>query len=406
MHVLFVEPGFPKNQREFVRALRAVGAQVTGIGESPLEAFDPDLKSWMHAYERVRSVVDENALRDAVRRCQARGWVDRLETTVEAHILAVARVREACTIPGTSVRTAFLCRDKPAMKDALRAAGIPCAQSIGTTDAGECRDFASRVGFPVILKPRDAAGASGTYKAGNAQELEAAIRACGLAQGRNVAVEEFIEGHEGFYDTLTVEGGVVHDFASHYFPTVLEAMRTRWISPQIVCTNRLDLEPYRELRELGGKVIRALGITTSATHMEWFFGPKGLKFSEIGCRPPGVRVWDLYSAANDLDLYVEWARTIVHGRTDRKPSRRYAAGLIALRPDRDGRITRYEKVDELRQRYGQDLIETHFPPPGTPTQGVEAGYMANAWVQMRHKDFDALRGMLNWVGENVKVRAE
>jgi hypothetical protein len=140
--------------------------------------------------------------------------------------------------------------------------------------------------------------------------------------------------------------------------------------------------------------------------MEWFFGPKGLKFSEIGCRPPGVRVWDLYSAANDLDLYVEWARTIVHGRTDRKPSRRYAAGLIALRPDRDGRITRYEKVDELRQRYGQDLIETHFPPPGTPTQGVEAGYMANAWVQMRHKDFDALRGMLNWVGENVKVRAE
>ena len=37
---------------------------------------------------------------------------------------------------------------------------------------------------------------------------------------------------------------------------------------------------------MGQRVIEALGIGTSATHMEWFFGPKGLRFSEIGCRPP------------------------------------------------------------------------------------------------------------------------
>ena len=47
--------------------------------------------------------------------------------------------------------------------------------------------------------------------------------------------------------------------------------------------------------------------------MEWFFGPKGLKFSEIGCRPPGVGAWDLYPSGNDLDLYREWAHAIVHG---------------------------------------------------------------------------------------------
>ena len=43
-----------------------------------------------------------------------------LEATVEAHVLPAARVREACQIPGTSVHTAWLCRDKPAMKEALR----------------------------------------------------------------------------------------------------------------------------------------------------------------------------------------------------------------------------------------------------------------------------------------------
>jgi formate-dependent phosphoribosylglycinamide formyltransferase (GAR transformylase) len=405
MNILFVEPGFPKNQREFVRALQQAGARVTGIGESPLAALDHELKSWMQHYEQVRSVVDEGALLAAAQRCQAREWVDRIECTVEAHILAVANVREACSIPGTSVRTAFLCRDKPAMKEVLREAGIPCAQSIGTQDAQAAREFAARVGFPVILKPRDAAGASGTHKAADAGQLEGAIQACGFDRGRSVAVEEFIEGHEGFYDTLCIEGRVVHDFACHYFPNVLEAMRTRWISPQIVCTNRIDDPTYRAVREMGQKVISALGIGTSATHMEWFFGPKGLKFSEIGCRPPGVRVWDLYGAANDFDLYVEWAKAVVHGRTESKPSRKYATGMIALRPDKDGVIERYEGADELQKRFGAHVIDAYLPPAGTATQGVEAGYMANAWVRMKHTNYDELRKMLDAVGQTLKVRA-
>ena len=31
--------------------------------------------------------------------------------------------------------------------------------------------------------------------------------------------------------------------------------------------------------------------------------------------------------------------------------------------------------------------------------------MANAWVRMRHPDYDTLRGMLDDVGRNVRVRA-
>jgi len=405
VHVLFIEPGFPRNQREFVRGLHAAGARVTGIGESPVEMLDRDLKSWLYGYERVGSVTNEHALEDAVRRIQGREWVDRLEATVEAHIMPAAHVREACEIPGTSTRTAFLCRDKPAMKEVLRDAGVPCAQSTGATSADEVRAFAESVGYPLILKPRDAAGAAGTFRADDADQLEDAIRACRVDAGMPTAVEEFIEGHEGFYDTLCIDGQPVHDFVSHYYPNVLEAMRTRWISPQIVVTNRLDSAGYEEVKELGKRVIDVLEVGTSATHMEWFFGPKGLKFSEIGCRPPGVSVWDLYGAGNDLDMYVEWAKAIVHGGTDARASRRFSTGMIALRPDRDGRIAGYEGWDEVREHFADRIIDHHFPPPGTQTQGVEGGYMANAWVRMRHPDFDGLRATMDAVGETVKVRA-
>ena len=406
MHVILVEPCFPTNQREFARGLAAAGATVIGIGERPKESLDGELQHWLAHYEQVGSVCDEPALERTVRAIQQRVPVARLEATIEAHIEPAARVREACGIPGTTTRTAYLCRDKPAMKEVLRAAGVPCAQSTGAASADEVRAFAAQVGLPLIIKPRSAAGASGTHRADSAEDLERVIRISGVDRGAPVAVEEFIEGHEGFYDTLTIGGEVVHEFVSHYYPNVLEAMRTRWISPQFIATNRVESAPgYAELKEMGRKVIQALGIGTSATHMEWFYGPKGLKFSEIGCRPPGVRAWDLYCAGDEIDLYREWAMAVVHGRTSQTPTHRYAAGIIALRPDRDGTIQGYSGLEEIQHAYGAWILDRHLPPAGTPTQGVEAGYMANAWIRMRHPDYDELRHMLDTVGRTVKVHA-
>ena len=123
MNVVLVEPFFPANQRQFARALAEAGATVIGIGEYGLDALDDELKGWLYHYERVPSVTDVPALTQAVRWVQDKLWVDRLEATVEAHTMAAAQVREACTIPGTSVRTAWLCRDKPSMKEALRVGG-------------------------------------------------------------------------------------------------------------------------------------------------------------------------------------------------------------------------------------------------------------------------------------------
>ncbi|HMO13748.1 MAG TPA: ATP-grasp domain-containing protein [Pirellulaceae bacterium] len=407
MNIIFIEPTFPANQREFVRALKSVGATVIGIGEAHRDSLDDNLKSWLFEYIQVNSVTNVESVTRAVKFVQSRLWVDRLESTIEAHILPIAQVRERCTIPGLSVHTCFLCRDKPAMKEALRNAEVPCAASIGSGNRNEILEFAQKVGYPLIVKPRSGAGASGTSRVDELEALEAALVAAAVGNGGEVAVEEFVEGHEGFYDTITINGHVVLEFVTHYFPNVLDAMRHRWISPQFITTNRIDsTDTYDEVKHLGRRVIQALNIETAATHMEWFFGPKGLRFSEIGCRPPGVRAWDLYNVANDLDLYVEWANAIVHGAVSTRPSRRFSAGVIALRPDRDGLISHYDGLEDIHARFGEFIIDCHLPPENTPTQPIEAGYMANAWIRLKHPDFDHLRYMLDEVGRVVQVRAK
>ncbi len=408
MNIIFVEPGFPANQRRFVHALASVGANVYGIGESEEGHLGDDLRDAMSGYYRVGSVTNVDQMVEAVRHIQDHVWVDGLEATVEAHTMPAAHVREATGIPGTSVRTTWLCRDKPSMKEALRQVGVPTAASAAVDSAAEAHAFADQVGYPLILKPRSGAGAQGTSRVDNDEDLMRALQSFAAEGATSIAIEEFVEGHEGFYDTITLEGKVVHDWATHYYPNVLEAMRHRWISPQFITTNRID-DPsndfYREVRELGQRVIEGLGIETSATHMEWFYGPKGLKFSEIGCRPPGVGAWDLYSAANEVDVYREWAHVITHRAPEHSMKRSFAAGIVALRPDHDGQITGYSGVDEMQARYGEWILDAHFPPEGYGTQAVEAGYMANAYVRLRHPDYDTAQSMLDDIGRTIHVHA-
>ena len=406
MNVVFVEPFFPSNQRQFARALAEAGATVIGIGEYGVESFDDDLKGWLHHYERVPSVTDADALTRAVRWVQDKLWVDRLEATIEAHTMAAAQVREACTIPGTSVRTAWLCRDKPSMKEVLRSAGVPTAASAAVDSAAGAREFAERAGFPLILKPSSGAGASGTVRVDSVAELDDALGVFGGQGVESIAVEEFVEGHEGFYDTIAVDGHVAVDFVSHYYPNVLEAMRTRWISPQFVSTNRLDTAPeyggaagdgrpgnhragHRHVGHAHGVVLRAEGAAVLRDRLP--AARRGRLGPVLGRQRHGP-VPGLGGRHR--------AR---RGRT--VPSRRFASGIVALRPSQDGVISGYSGVDELQQQYGEWVIDAHLPSPGTPTQGVEAGYMANAYVRMRHPDYDTLRGMLDAVGRTLHVYA-
>lgn len=406
MHVIFLAPHFPANQRRFVRGLKAVGARVTGIGDAPVERLDNELRGLLDAYEYVPSVTNAGAVFDAVRRVQRRGpWVHKLEAVVEAHMLCAAKVREATGIPGLSLASVNLCRDKAVMKEHLRAQGLPCARSAPVSSSEEGLAFARAVGFPLIVKPRDGAGAAGTSRVDDEASLLRALAAGGVDGGRSLLLEEFVTGHEGFYDTLTVSGRVVFDGISHYYPNVLEGMRDRGAHPMIVTTNRVNAPGYAQVRELGRKVNAAMGISTSATHMEWFYGDKGLYFSEIGARPPGCNFWDLYCAANDMDLYTEWARAVVWGDTWSSPTRRFAGGLVAIRPNRDGIVQGYAGAEEIERKYAPYILRKWLPPVGSRTQPVEAGFLANAWYYVRHPDYDAARAILDDIGGSLRMIA-
>jgi hypothetical protein len=106
-----------------------------------------------------------------------------------------------------------------------------------------------------------------------------------------------------------------------------------------------------------------------------------------------------------MDLYRDWAMAVCFQKVTQQPSRAFAAGIINLRPDRDGHIVGCEGMDEVQARCGEWMLDAHVPPPGAPTQPVSAGYMANAWIRMRHPDYDELRTLFDWIGTTAQLRA-
>ena len=325
----------------------------------------------LYGYEQVGSVCDEEAMTDTVRRIQAREWVDRLEATVEAHILPAARVRAACGIPGTSVETAYLCRDKPAMKEALRRAGVPCAQSAGVSSpergAGVRRRWDSR----------SSQAAQRRRRRGHVQGLErgrarGGHRPSGLDRGASVAARGVHRGTRGLLRHVDHRRRDRLEFICHYYPGVLEAMRTRWISPYFLTTNRVEAESYAEVKEMGRSVIAP---RDRHRRRRTWSGSSARRASSSPRSAAGRPAWVPGTSTAPATISTctqsgRWRSSTAGAR--RRPSRRFSAGILNLQTGARRHGSR-ATADSTRSSdaIGEWIIDSHFRHPGLPTQPVE-----------------------------------
>lgn len=404
MHVLFLSPDTHVYNHGFLRGLKELGARVSAIGPAGKDKLSKAVKPLLDAYESCPNVLDMAAMKAAAKKLATPSF-DHIETIDEPLVDPAAALREYLGVPGMSLKTAKLCRDKVAMKAFLREHDVPCAQSESVASKEDAYAFAEQCGYPLIAKPLDGFGSLATYRCENQAELDQALAKLKPSPKRSIALEEFIEGHEGFFDTICDDDGTRHEFISHYYPGCLEATLDRRISPQIAVTNRLDSPGYEELRDMNARVSKALGLRNCATHMEWFFGPKGLKFGEIGARPAGEKIWDMYRVANEFDVYREWALALFGKPSEQTPSRKFACGSIQIRPSNDGRYRGHRGLDAAWQQCGDAIYEYSLPDAGEPTKGLDRGWLVNTWFRLKHEDYDRVREMMTFLGQTVRADA-
>ncbi|MSP56995.1 MAG: ATP-grasp domain-containing protein [Myxococcales bacterium] len=316
----------------------------------------------------------------------------------------IAMLREALGVSGPDVATAERFRDKSVMKDALRAAGLPCARHKLLFTQADAHAFVREVGFPIVLKPPSGAGCKATYRLGDAQALAAALAEIRPSPDRVVLAEEFVSGEEHCYDTITIGGKTVFQNIGRYYPGPLDVTRNDWIQWCVVLPRDISGAEFDPVRKVGPAVIKALGLRTGMTHMEWFRRPDGSPVvSEIGARPPGAQFVSVMSCVHDRSMYQAWAQAVIDDKVEGPFERKYAAGVAFLRGTGSGRVARVDNIDKAQSLMGKLVVEAQLPVVG---REKSTSYEGDGFVILRHPDTAVVEHALETLIQTVHVHYE
>lgn len=399
-NVVFVAP-FPLDTTlRFARAVaRLPDVRMLGIAQKPPSGEDAKMFADMVL---VEDGLDTNQLTVAARVLERRhGPIHRIVGILEPLQVQLAEVRKALGVPGTDPETADLFRDKARMKDELRRHGLPCARHALIKSWADAEKFVAEVGLPLVLKPPAGMGCKSTWRIQSADELRAALGALHASPERPALAEEFLRGREFSFETITVGGEVLFQSGTRYFPAPLEVMETPWMQWVVVLPRSIEGAEWDDARALGVRCVKALGLETGMTHMEWFRRDDGsLAIGEIAARPPGANIVLANSYAHDTDMYRAWARAVVDDQFDGPWERKYAVGVAFLRGIGRGRVSGVHGVERANERVGKLVVDSKLPQVGAHRSD---SYEGDGWVVVRDPDTEVVKAAVKEIIETVQI---
>ncbi|GAA4062322.1 ATP-grasp domain-containing protein [Streptomyces shaanxiensis] len=239
--------------------------------------------------------------------------VDRLcaERTVSAvvhgtedDILRLARARDRHGIAGLSGADALVFRDKHAMKAAV-AAAVPTPRFLAPAGRADAEEFAERVGWPVVVKPRLGYGSRGVAVVHDVGELTAQLAG---HDPDDVLIEAYLPGAVHHVDGFMREGEVLFALPSRYVNSCLS-----FADGESLGSAQLDEhDPLAErLVAFAERAVAALPPTGfTPFHLEVFLheDTQELYFCEIGARLGGGHVYETLTLSTGVNPVELWFR--------------------------------------------------------------------------------------------------
>ena len=226
------------------------------------------------------SIIEKERILDICRKEQINGICTIASDTAAP---TVAYVAEQMGLIGNSYECALRANNKYLMRNAFKAAGIPCPlYQMVKSDEEELNDAFT---YPLIIKPTDRSGSLAVTKVDGIVSRKYAIKdALEKSFKHEAIVEQFIEGREISVEFISYQG-------KHYPLQITDKITTG--APHFVELGHhqpadLTLEQYSEIYRLTTKALDALGVTNGASHSEYRITEDGkIYVMEIGARMGG-----------------------------------------------------------------------------------------------------------------------
>ena len=366
MNYLVISPFYPENFQPFtIELAKKEGVTVLGIGQEPYDQLPDDLRNALTEYFRVENL--ENL--DEVKRAAAfliykHGPIDRVESHNEHWLESDAQLREQFNIFGAKPSQLKKTKFKSEMKKYFTKAGVPVAPGQVVKSEKDIAKAVKKIGFPMIAKPDNGVGASGTFKLMKKADLDGFKEAW---DGKTAYFfEKFIDTntlvtYDGLVDS---KGNVVFETSLAYVHTPLELLLSKKDNAYFI---EKELDP--KLVEYGRAVIKAFGMKERFFHIEFFKDGDDYIALEYNNRMAGGFTVEAYNYAHSIDLFRDYANVVTGQEVE---ERRFPSQycLVATRRDATDYV---HSADEIKERYAANLKTTkRMPEAFAELQGNDA----------------------------------
>jgi carbamoyl-phosphate synthase large subunit len=217
---------------------------------------------------------------------------------------------------GAKIDSIKKAEDRLLFKDAMRKIGLATPQSQLVTDLKSGREFADRIGFPLILRPSFTMGGSGGGIAYNSEDLEEILsRGLDLSPVHEVLAEESVLGWKEFEMEVMrdlADNAIIVCSIENFDPMGVHTGDSITVAPAQTLTDR----EYQMMRDASLRCLREIGVDTGGSNVQFAINPKDGRMVIVEMNPRVSRSSALASKATGFPIAKIAAKLAVGYRLD------------------------------------------------------------------------------------------
>jgi carbamoyl-phosphate synthase large subunit len=185
-----------------------------------------------------------------------------------------ALARHNVELIGANYEAIKTAEDRQLFKEKMKEIGVDVPQSTYAADTDDAEEFASRIGYPLVIRPSFTLGGSGGGIAYNVEELRSIVsRGLDLSPVHRVLVEESVIGWKEFELEVMrdcADNVIIVCSIENFDPMGVHTGDSITVAPQQTLTN----DEYQDMRDEAKRIIRAIGVETGGSNIQFAVHPK------------------------------------------------------------------------------------------------------------------------------------
>jgi carbamoyl-phosphate synthase large subunit len=303
------------------RVLRAEGIRVILVNSNPATIMtDPDFADATYIEPITPEVIEAIIAKekpDAV--LPTLGGQTALNAAIALHEQGILE-RHGVELIGASFEAIHKAEDRQLFKQLVLDAGADVARSHIAHTVAEAVEFADDLGYPLVIRPSFTMGGLGSGFAYDRQQLERMV-ADGLHQSptTEVLLEESILGWKEYELELMrdrADNTVVVCSIENVDPVGVHTGDSITVAPALTLTDR----EYQNLRDIGIRIIRDVGVDTGGCNVQFAVDPASGRVIVIEMNPRVSRSSALASKATGFPIAKIAAKLAIGYRLDEIPN--------------------------------------------------------------------------------------